>query len=141
MDIKILENLLRKMIDQGNLIDRDHQVIQMRIKVDLGLLKSGKVVLRRTIDQGHLRKLLGMQQVLPHHEEPLLDGNAQSVTYGEIMQDGSAKPDSVNYQEEGESENFVMGSDAADFVLSKRSCAKKTEKECRTLQILEKSIQ
>ena len=35
-----------------------------------------------------------MQQVLPHHEEPLLDGNAQSVRYGEIIHDGSGKPDS-----------------------------------------------
>ena len=25
-----------------------------------------------------------MQQVVPHHEEPLLDGNANSVRYGEI---------------------------------------------------------
>ena len=49
-----------------------------------------------------------MQQVLPHHEEPLLDGNAQSVRYGEIIHDGSGKPDSVNYQEEAESETFVM---------------------------------
>ena len=31
-----------------------------RIMVNLGLLKSGKVELRRTIDQGNLRKLLGM---------------------------------------------------------------------------------
>ena len=29
-----------------------------------------------------------MQQVRPHHEEPLLDGNAQSVRYGEIIHDG-----------------------------------------------------
>ena len=41
-----------------------------------------------------------MQQVRPHHEEPLLDGNAQSVRYGEIIHDGSGQPDSVNYQEE-----------------------------------------
>ena len=40
-----------------------------------------------------------MQQVAPHHEEPLLDGNAQSVRYGEIIHDGSGQPDSVNYQE------------------------------------------
>ena len=58
MDIKILGNLLRWTIDQGNLIDRHHQVIQKRIMVNLGLLKSGKVELRRTIDQGYLRKLL-----------------------------------------------------------------------------------
>ena len=49
-----------------------------------------------------------MQQVRPHHEEPLLDGNAQSVRYGEIIHDGSGQPDSVNYQEEAESETFVM---------------------------------
>ena len=57
-----------------------------------------------------------MQQVRPHHEEPLLDGNAQSVRYEEIIHDGSGQPDRVNYQEEAESENFVMGSDAAEFV-------------------------
>ena len=53
MDIKILGNLLRETIDRGNLRDRHHQVIQKRIMVDLGLLKSGKVELRRTIDQGN----------------------------------------------------------------------------------------
>ena len=50
-----------------------------------------------------------MQQVLPHHEEPLLDGNAHSVRYGETIHDGSVKPDSVNYQEGAESETFVIG--------------------------------
>ena len=60
MDIKILENLLRETIDEGNLRDRHHQVIQKRIMVNLGLLKSGKVGLRRTIDQGNLRKFLGI---------------------------------------------------------------------------------
>ena len=46
--------------DQGNLRDRHYQVIQKRIMVHLGLLKSGKVELRRTIDQGNLRQLLGI---------------------------------------------------------------------------------
>ena len=59
-NIKILGNLLRETIDQGNLRDRHHQVIQKRIMVKLGLLKSGKVELRRTIDRGNLRKLLGI---------------------------------------------------------------------------------
>ena len=36
-----------------------------------------------------------MQQVRPHHEEPLLDGNAQSVRYGEMIHDGSGKPNKV----------------------------------------------
>ena len=60
MDIKILENLLQVTIDRGNLRDRHHQVIQKRITVDLGLLKCGKVDMKSTIDQGNLRKLLGI---------------------------------------------------------------------------------
>ena len=56
------------------------------------------------------------QQVRPHHGEPLLDENAQSVRYGEIIHDGSGQPDSANYQEEADSETFVMGSDGAEFV-------------------------
>ena len=60
MDIKILENLLQVTIDRGNLSNRHHQVIQKRIMVDLGLLKSEKVEQRSTIDQGNLRQLLGV---------------------------------------------------------------------------------
>ena len=118
MDIKILKNLLQVTIDRGNLRNRHHQVIQKRIMVNLGLLKSGKVELRSTIDQGNLRKLLGflLQKVAPHREEPLHDGNAHSVRYGETIHDGSGKPETVNHQEEANSENFVMGSDAAEFV-------------------------
>ena len=69
-----------------------------------------------------------MQQVRPHHEESLLDGNAQSVRYGEIIHDGSGQPDSVNYQEEAESENFVMGSDAAEFVNKVKDQVRKRQK-------------
>ena len=60
MDIKILKDLLQVTIDRGNLRNRHHQVIQKRIMVDLGLLKGGKVELRSTIDQGHLRQFLGI---------------------------------------------------------------------------------
>ena len=118
MDIKILENLLQVTIDRGNLRTRHHQIEHKRIMVDLGLLKSGKVELRSTIDRGNLRKFLGifLQKVDPHREEPLLGGNAHSARYGEIIHDGSGQPDSVNYQEQAYSENFVMGSDAAEFV-------------------------
>ena len=65
-----------------------------------------------------MRKLLGIdcKKVAPHREEPLLDGNAHSVRYGETIHDGSEKPETVNHQEEANSENFVMGSDAAEFV-------------------------
>ena len=57
-----------------------------------------------------------MQQVAPHREELLLDGNAHSVRYGEMIHDGSGKLEKLNHQEEADSEIFVMGSDAADFV-------------------------
>ena len=69
-----------------------------------------------------------MQQVRPHHEEPLLDGNAQSVKYGEMIHDGSGKPESVNFQEEAESETFVMGSDAAAFVNKVKYQVRKRQK-------------
>ena len=106
------------MIDRCNLIDSHQQGIQNWIMVVLGLLKSGKVRPRRTIARGNLIKLLGMKcnKFAPHRGKHLLDGNAQSVRYGEIIHDGSRQPDSANYQEEAESETFVMGSDAAEFL-------------------------
>ena len=57
-----------------------------------------------------------MQQICPHRGDALLDGDAQSVRYGEIIHDGSGQPDSANSQEGADSETFVMGSDAAEFV-------------------------
>ena len=57
-----------------------------------------------------------LQKVDPHREEPLLDGNAHSARYGEMIHDGSGKPVTVHHQEQAYSENFVMGSDAAEFV-------------------------
>ena len=33
-----------------------------------------------------------------------------------MIHDGSGKPEKLNHQEEGNSETFVMGSDAAEFV-------------------------
>ena len=82
------------------------------------------------IDQGELDEISwnAMQQVRPHHEEPLLDGNAQSVRYGELVHDGSGQPDSVNYQEEAESETFVMGSDATEFVNKVKDQVRKRQK-------------
>ena len=82
-----------------------------------------------------------MQQVRPHHEDALLDGNAQSVRYGEMIHDGSGQPDSVNYQAEAASETFVMGSDAAEFVNKVKDQVRKRQKRMPNVQILEKSIQ
>ena len=59
MDIKILKDMFLT-IEQGNLLKRQDQIIYKRIMVDLGLLKSGKVELRSTIDRGNLRKCLGI---------------------------------------------------------------------------------
>ena len=118
MDIKILGNLLRETIDQGNLRDRRHQqVIQKRIMVDLGLLKwkSGAAEHDRS---GKPEKTSWdvLQKDAPHHEDALLDGNAHFVNYGEMIHDGSGKPDQVNTQRKGRFRNFVMGSDAAECV-------------------------
>ena len=57
-----------------------------------------------------------LQKVNPHREESLLGGNAYSARYGETIHDGSGKPETGNHQGEANSENFVMGSDAAEFV-------------------------
>ena len=93
------------MIDQGNLINSLQQIVQNWIMTVLGLVKNGKVRLRHTIDQ-----------VRPHHGETLLDGAARSVRYGGIIRDRSGQPDNVNSKEVADSTNFVMGSDAAEFV-------------------------
>ena len=56
-----------------------------------------------------------LQKVDPHREEPLLGGNANSTRYGELIHDRTGKPVVVNHQEQAYSENFVMGSDAAEL--------------------------
>ena len=57
-----------------------------------------------------------LQHVRPHQGETLLDGTAQSVRNGEPLRDRSGQPDSVNSQEAANSQNFIMGSDATEFV-------------------------
>ena len=69
-----------------------------------------------------------MQQICPHHGDALLDGNAHSVRHGEMIHDGSGQPDSANYQEEADSETFVMGSDAAEFANKVKDQVRKRQK-------------
>ena len=69
-----------------------------------------------------------IQQVAPHREEPLLDGNAHSVRYEETIHDGSGKPEKVNSQEGADSKTFVMGSDAAEFVNKVRDQVRSRQK-------------
>ena len=78
-----------------------------------------------------------VQPVRPHHEDTLLDGCAQSVRYGGMLHDRSGQPDNANSQEEADSENFVMGSDAAEFAnkvkdqVRKKKKQKNMSKRCR----------
>ena len=127
MDIKILGNLLRETIDQGNLRDRHHQVSQKRIMVNLGFLKSGKVELRRTIDQGDLRKLLGIRC---NKLSPIA---RNLFRYGEPIHDRTVKPEKLNHQEEAISENFVMGSDATEFVNKVRNQVRNRQKRMSSI--------
>ena len=63
-----------------------------------------------------------MQQVRPHHGDTLLDGNAQSVRYGGRLHD------SAHSQEVADSEIFVMGNDAAEFVNKVKDQVRKRQK-------------
>ena len=69
-----------------------------------------------------------VQQVCSHHENPLLDGNAQSVRYGEMIHDGSGQLDGADYHEGANSETFVMGSDATEFVNKVKDQVRKIQK-------------
>ena len=90
----------------GNTRKFFQQTIQNWMTTVHGLLKSGKVRIRRTIDQGNLLKLLGViQQVRLDHEEILLDGTAHSVRYGEPLRDRSGQLDNINSQEVANSQN------------------------------------
>ena len=57
-----------------------------------------------------------LQKVDPHREESLLGRNAHSARYGETIHDRTEKLVSENLQEQAHFENFVMGSDATEFV-------------------------
>ena len=111
---------------------------------------SGKVRIRRTIDQGNLLKLLGViQQVRLDHEEILLDGTAHSVRYGEPLRDRSGQLDNINSQEVANSQKFIMGRSTTELELSVESRSfvnqvndqvRKDGKEFQTLQEKEKNI-
>ena len=111
MDIKILGNLLRETIDRGNF---ERPSPPGYSKEDYGQSwssqewKSGAAAHDRPGKREETSWDM-MQQVALHREEPLLDGNAHSVRYGEMIHDGSGKLEKLNYQEGADSETFVMG--------------------------------
>ena len=69
-----------------------------------------------------------VKQICPLHGDALLDRNAHSVRYGEMIHDGSGKLDKVNSQKGADSETFVMGSDAAEFVNKVKVQVRKRQK-------------
>ena len=90
-----------------------------------------------------------VRKVRPDHEEILLDGNAQSVRYGETLRDRSGRPDNINSQEVTNSQNFIMGNDETELELSVESRSfvnrvnyqvRKRQKKFPTLQEKEKNI-
>ena len=117
MDFKILENLLQETIDR----EPERPSPPAYSKEDYGQSwssqewKSGAAAHDRS---GKPEKTSWdmMQQVAPHREEPLLGRNAHSARYGELIHDRTGKPVSVHQQEQAYFENFIMGSDAAEFV-------------------------
>ena len=79
-----------------------------------------------------------VQQVRPHHGDTLLDGGAQSVRYGGMLHDRSGEPDNANSQEVADSENFVMGNDAAEFVNKVKDQVRKRQKRMSNVADSEK---
>ena len=69
-----------------------------------------------------------LQHVRPGHKEILLDGTAQCVRNGELLRDTSGQPDKVNSQEVANSKNFIMGSDATEFVNQVNDQVRKKQK-------------
>ena len=63
-----------------------------------------------------VNSLDSLQKVDPHREESLLGRNAHSARYGETFHDRTGKLVSEHLQEQAHFENFVMGSDATEFV-------------------------
>ena len=118
MDIKILKDLFQVTIERGNLCNRHNQIIQERI---IGRSWSSQVWKSGAAEHDRSGKpeeisWYTLQKVDPHREEPLIGRNAHSARYGELIHDRTEKPVSVHYQEQANSENFVMDSDAAEFV-------------------------
>ena len=106
MDIKILENLLQVTIDE-NLSPPGYS------KEDHGRSWSSQEWKSGAAEHDRSGKPETtcwdiLQKGAPHREEPLLGGNAHSARYGEMIHDGSEKPETVDHQEEAYSENFVM---------------------------------
>ena len=74
-----------------------------------------------------------LQRVDPHREEPLLGRNAHSARYGELIHDGTGELVSVHQQEPAHFENFIMGSDEAEFVNKVKDQVRKRQKRMSSI--------
>ena len=74
-----------------------------------------------------------MQKVDPHREEYLLGRTAHSARYGETIHDRTGQPVSENLQEQAHFENFVMGSDATEFVNQVRDQVRNRQKRMSSI--------
>ena len=116
MNIKILNNLFLT-IERGNPFSSQDQTT-LRIMVHPGLLKCGKVEMESTIDQGNLRKFLGI-----HWKELILIVENIFSTGPRILQ-GTKKlftkergnPIQRMSKERLILKKFIVGSDTTEFV-------------------------
>ena len=79
------------------------QPTQSGMTTALGLLNSGKLILRHTSDRD---------------EEILIDGTAQPARNEETPRDRSGRPDNINSQEVARPQQFVIGNDEAALELN-----------------------
>ena len=92
------------------------QATQSGMLTVLGLLKSGKLILRHTSDRGDPR---GIRPGFSH-EETLHDGTAQSVVNEVMPRDRPGRPD-IDSQEGAWPQQFVIGNDEEKLELSVES--------------------
>ena len=129
MEFEILENLLQVTIDRGNLIDSPAGYSKFDYDRSWSSQEwKSEVTAHNRSGEPDETSWNAVQQICLHHGDALLDGNAHSVRYGEMIHDGSGQPDSATYQEQAKSETFVMASDAAEFVNKVKDQVRKRQK-------------
>ena len=135
MDIKILENLLLSDDRTGKPVETSRSDYSQE---DYGQSwssqewKSGAAEHDRS-GKPEVNSWDSLQKVDPHREEPLLGRNAHSARYGEPIHDRTGKPVSENLQEQAYFENFVMGSDATEFVNKVRNQVRNRQKRMSSI--------
>ena len=141
MDIKILNNLFLT-IERGNPWKRQDQTI-LRIMVHPGLLKCGKVEMESTIDQGNLRKILGIHWGKLTLIVENIFSAGQRILQGtkKTIHERTGKPASENVHGKANFEKFIVGSDTTECVNKPGTKCEFDRKECQTMQRIVPNIQ